>query len=176
MFWLCKAFWLGVDSYCNQQSKSYRKELGMSFKVEGVHHIGITVRNMQRSFDWYTKMFGLEPGPVNHGEGKELSDAVQVEGTKLSFSMIDIGATRIEFLEYHEPTGKDFALKNGDVGATHICLQIDDMDAAYETLLSRGAVFNAPPVTLTDGDLAGSRWAYLRDPDGIQLEIWAWPK
>ena len=55
----------------------------MSFKVEGVHHIGITVRNMQRSFDWYTKMFGLEPGPVNHGEGKELSDAVTHEKNRL---------------------------------------------------------------------------------------------
>jgi hypothetical protein len=46
----------------------------------------------------------------------------------------------------------------------------------YTTLLERGAVFNAPPVTLTDGELAGSRWAYLRDPDGIQLEIWASPE
>ena len=70
----------------------------------------------------------------------------------------------------------NFSLQNSDIGATHVCLLIDDMDAAYETLLSRGAVFNAPPVTLTDGVLAGSRWAYLRDPDGIQLEIWAMPK
>jgi hypothetical protein len=46
------------------------------------------------------------------------------------------------------------------------------MESAYSTLLERGAVFSSPPVTLTDGPLAGSRWAYLRDPDGIQLEIW----
>jgi len=148
----------------------------MSFKVEGVHHIGLTVSDMKRSFEWYSKMFDLHPGPVNHGHGQELSTAVQVPGAELSFSMIDIGSTRIEFLEYHKPPGKEFSLTNGDVGATHICLQVDDMDAAYETLLTRGAVFNAPPVTLTDGDLAGSRWAYLRDPDGIQLEIWAWPR
>lgn len=148
----------------------------MTFKVEGVHHIGITVSDMRQSFEWYSKMFDLTPGPVNHGHGKELSDAVQVPETELSFSMIEIGATRVEFLEYHNPPGKEFSLTNGDVGATHICLQVDDMDSAYTTLLERGAVFNAPPVTLTDGDLAGSRWAYLRDPDGIQLEIWAWPK
>ena len=148
----------------------------MSFKVEGIHHIGLTVRDIKRSFDWYTKMFALQPGVVNHGIGQELSDAVQVENAELSFSMIEIGSTRIEFLEYHNPRGKDFSLQNSDIGATHVCLLIDDMDAAYETLLSRGAVFNAPPVTLTDGVLAGSRWAYLRDPDGIQLEIWAMPK
>jgi len=143
----------------------------MSFKVQGVHHIGITVRDMKRSFEWYSKMFGLKPGPVNHGQGQELSDAVQVENAELSFSMIEIGGTRIEFLEYHNPRGKDFDLKNGDVGATHICLEIDDIDSAYETLLARGAVFNAPAVTLTEGELVVSRWAYLRDPDGIQLEL-----
>ena len=121
-------------------------------------------------------MFDLQPGPVNHGKGTELSDAVQLEGTELSFSMIDIGGARIEFLEYRNPRGKDFDLTNGDVGATHICFQVDDMDAAYNTLLERGAVFNAPPVTLTDGDFAGARWAYLRDPDGIQLEIRQSPK
>jgi catechol 2,3-dioxygenase-like lactoylglutathione lyase family enzyme len=145
----------------------------MTFNVKGVHHFGITVRDMKRSFDWYSTMFGLQPGPVNHSEGTALSDAVQLEGTELSFSMIDIGGTRIEFLEYHNPRGKDFDLTNGDVGATHICFQVDDMDVAYNTLIERGAVFNAPPVTLTDGDRAVSRWAYLRDPDGIQLEIWA---
>lgn len=148
----------------------------MTFKVEGLHHIGITVRDLKRSFDWYSKMFAMEPGPVNYGKGQELSDAVQVRGAELSFSMIEIGGTRIEFLEYHKPAGSDFTLSNNDVGATHICLQVDDMDAAYSALLERGAVFNAPPVTLTEGDLAGSTWAYLRDPDGIQLEIWAWPK
>jgi extradiol dioxygenase family protein len=67
-------------------------------------------------------------------------------------------------------------LRNCDVGATHICLQVNNMDDAFSTLEARGAVFNAPPVTLTEGDLAGSQWAYLRDPDGIQLEIWSWPE
>jgi len=143
----------------------------MSFKVQGIHHVGITVRDIKRSFEWYSKMFDLQPGPVIYGQGQELSAAVQVERAELSFSMIEIGGTRIEFLEYHNPRGKDFDLNNGDVGATHICFEIDDMDSAYETLLARGAVFNAPPVTLTEGELVVSRWAYLRDPDGIQLEL-----
>jgi catechol 2,3-dioxygenase-like lactoylglutathione lyase family enzyme len=160
----------------NETSLGEERNREKSFTAKGVHHFGITVRDMKKSFEWYSTMFGLRTGPVNHGEGKALADAVQVEGTELSFSMIDIGGTRIEFLEYHNPRGKDFDLKNGDVGATHICLQIDDMDVAYNTLLERGAVFNAPPVTLTDGELAGSRWANLRDPDSIQLEIWASPE
>lgn len=148
----------------------------MTFTVRGLHHVGITVRDMKRSFEWYSKMFGLEHGPINHGSGPELERGVQVEGAELSFSMIEIGGTRIEFLEYHRPEGKDWDRANVDVGSTHVCLEVDDLEAAYATLTERGAVFNAPPVTLTDGDVAGSKWAYLRDPDGIQLEIWQYPK
>lgn len=147
----------------------------MPFAVTGVHHVGLTVRDIKTSWEWYTRMFGLTPGPLNHGEGETLSQALQVEGAELSFSMIDIGNTRIEFLQYHRPEGKDWDRANGDVGSAHVCLLVDDVDAAYAELTAKGAVFNAPPITLTDGELAGSKWAYLRDPDGIQLEIWQSP-
>jgi catechol 2,3-dioxygenase-like lactoylglutathione lyase family enzyme len=152
------------------------KEWTMAFTITGVHHVGITVRDLQRSFEWYSRMFNIEPGPVNHGSGPELEQGVQVEGAELSFSMIRIGNVNIEFLEYHQPEGKDWDRTNGDVGSAHICLEVDDMDAAFADLIAKGAVFNGPPVTLVGGDLDGAQWAYLRDPDGIQLEIWQNPK
>jgi catechol 2,3-dioxygenase-like lactoylglutathione lyase family enzyme len=148
----------------------------MSFTLTGVHHVGITVRDIAASVEWYRSMFGLVAGPVNHGEGEALGRALQVPGTVLSFSMIQIGSTRIEFLQYHEPPGKSFDRTNGDVGSAHVCFEVDDIDTAYRELQERGAVFNAPPSEITEGGLAGSRWAFLRDPDGIQLEIWQSPK
>jgi catechol 2,3-dioxygenase-like lactoylglutathione lyase family enzyme len=148
----------------------------MSFTLQGVHHVGLTVSDMKRSFEWYSRMFGVVPGPVNHGSGPDLERGVGVEGATLTFSMIDIGNVNLEFLEYSHPDGKPFDTRNCDIGATHVCFRVDDMESAYSTLVERGAVFSGPPVTLTDGPLAGSRWAYLRDPDGIQLEIWQDPK
>jgi catechol 2,3-dioxygenase-like lactoylglutathione lyase family enzyme len=147
----------------------------MAFQATGVHHIGLSVRDMKTSFEWYSRMFNLVPGPVNHGSGENLSRALQVDEADISFSMLTIGNTRIEFLEYHNPRGKDFDRTNGDIGSSHVCIQVDDVDAAYAELTEKGAVFNAPPITLTEGDVAGSKWAYLRDPDGIQLEIWESP-
>ncbi|WP_336662305.1 VOC family protein [Leucobacter sp. USHLN154] len=148
----------------------------MAFVVEGVHHVGITVRSMQRSFEWYSRMFGFEPGPVNHNEGPDLEAGVQVPGAVLDYSMIRIGSVNVEFLEYAEPDGEEHSPRNCDIGATHLCLQVDDLEEAYRVLQERGAVFNAPPVELTEGALAGSRWAYLRDPDNVQLELWQYPR
>ncbi|MFB2600100.1 VOC family protein [Herbiconiux sp. P17] len=148
----------------------------MAFVLEGVHHVGLTVRDIQRSREWYARMFDLEPGPINHGIGEDLARSVQVPDAELSFSMITIGSTRIEFLEYHEPIGTDFDRRNCDVGAAHVCFEVSDIDAAYADLNEKGAVFSGPPVSIDEGALAGSRWAYLRDPDGIQLEIWQSPR
>ena len=147
----------------------------MSFQVVGVHHVGLTVRDMKHSFDWYSRMFDFVPGPVSVGSGDALSRSVQVDDAELSFSMIMIGNTRLEFLDYHQPTGRDFDRSNGDVGSAHVCLEVSNLDEAYRDLIAKGAVFNAPPVTLDSGALIGSKWAYLRDPDGIQLEIWESP-
>ncbi|MCW2530326.1 MAG: putative Glyoxalase [Pseudonocardiales bacterium] len=147
----------------------------MAYSIQGVHHVGITVRDVQRSLDWYATMFDLTRQAVNHGEGQDLSRSVQVPGAELSFSMMRVGGTRIEFLQYHEPVGADFDRGNNDVGSTHVCLEVSDIDAAYADLRGKGAIFSGPPVQITEGGLAGSRWAYLRDPDGIQLEIWESP-
>lgn len=144
----------------------------MAFTVSGVHHVGLSVSDMKRSFEWYSRMFDLVPGAVTEGSGAALSDSLQVPDAHLSFAMISIGSTRIEFLEYHNPRGRTFDRTNADIGSAHICLEVSDLDAAYADLTARGAVFNAPPVTLETGVHAGSKWAYLRDPDGIQLEIW----
>jgi len=148
----------------------------MTFVLDGVHHVGITVRDLEASRAWYSDMFGLPPGPVNHGAGPELARGVQVPDARLTFSMLTVGSTRIEFLEYQEPVGEDFDRRNCDVGAAHVCFEVDDLDAAVAELSAKGAVFSSPPNTIDEGPLAGSRWAYFRDPDGIQLELWQSPR
>lgn len=47
-----------------------------------------------------------------------------------------------------------------------LTIRVPDCRAAYETLLSRGAEFLAPPV-----DRGGEVRAFFRDPDGHLLEI-----
>ncbi|MCS5735615.1 VOC family protein [Herbiconiux daphne] len=148
----------------------------MTFILEGVHHVGITVRDLERSRDWYTRMFDLTPDAINHGSGPELAQGVQVTDAELTFSMLRIGSTRIEFLEYQVPVGDDFDRRNCDVGATHVCFEVDDIEGAVADLTAKGAVFSSSPIEITEGHLTGSKWAYFRDPDGIQLEIWQSPR
>jgi catechol 2,3-dioxygenase-like lactoylglutathione lyase family enzyme len=143
----------------------------------GVHHAGVTVRNLERSVAWYEEMFDIAPSvyvknqePLPTAIGK----AVGVPGAWLSYAFLPIGSGLFELIEYHEPAGRDYELSNNDVGAMHVGFRFDDVVAQYEHMKARGASFRHPPIVL-EGELEGVVFAYASDPDGIQVELWQEP-
>lgn len=149
----------------------------MSPKVMGVHHAGMTVRSLDRSLAWWKEMFDMEPAiEVRSTEplAEEIQVAIGVPGAFLSYAFMPAGDTLIELLEYHDPVGRDFALSNSDVGAMHVALRIDDVQAQYDKMVALGATFRHPPIAL-EGDLVGVVFAYAVDPDGLQVELWQEP-
>lgn len=138
----------------------------------GLHHVGVPVRSIERSLGWYREMFGLEPAFVAHAEGPELSQTVQLDGARLRFAFLELGNCIVELLEYESPIGDDFSLRNCDVGAVHVCFEVEDIHRIYEHLCERGAEFSIKPTPVLGGVLEGDWCCYLRDPDGIQLELW----
>ena len=145
----------------------------------GIHHTGITVRDIKASLEWYKTMFGFEPS-VHVGAEEPLlaaiGEALGVPGARVEYAFMPVGSdgAQIELLQYHYPAGEDFSLGNNDVGAVHVCIRIDDCLAQYEHMKANGARFRHPPIEL-DGDFEGVAFAYAMDPDGIQVEIWQQP-
>ena len=140
-------------------------------ELVGIQHVGIPVASMERSLAFYRTVFGIEPEFVAGGSGPELSEAVGVENADLSFAFLRVGDNVLELLEYSNPRGRPYDRRNCDVGAVHIAFEVPDIDEAYEDLSSKGVNFNAPPLRIDDGPLAGCAFAYFNDPDGVQLEI-----
>jgi catechol 2,3-dioxygenase-like lactoylglutathione lyase family enzyme len=136
-----------------------------------MQHVGISVRSLHRSLEFYRDVLGIEPEFVATGSGQELSKAVGVPNAILAFAFLRLGPTILELLEYTNPRGSDYDRQNCDVGAVHVAFQVPDMQAAYDQLETQGIEFNAPPFAINEGPLAGSKFAYFSDPDGVQLEI-----
>ncbi len=149
----------------------------MSDQVRGVHHVGLTVRSLDRSLAWWKDMFDVEPAiEVRSTEPLDprIQTALGVPGAFLSYAFVPVGETMIELLEYHDPIGRDFSLSNSDVGAAHVALRINDVQSQYEHMVARGATFLHPPIAL-EGELEGVVFAYASDPDGLQVELWQQP-
>jgi catechol 2,3-dioxygenase-like lactoylglutathione lyase family enzyme len=136
-----------------------------------VHHVGLTVKDMDKSLEWYGRMFGVEPVFVTQAEGDGLATAVGVPGAKLTFAFLRFGETEVELLSYDNDRDENFGRRNCDVGSPHLCLLVDDIEASYQDLKAKGVEFFAEPLHIEGGPLDGCSFVYFRDPDGITLEL-----
>ena len=136
-----------------------------------MHHVGITVRDLEESLQWYERVFDVRPEFVATGSGPELSRAVGVPHVDLQFAFLRFGSCVVELLCYANEREETFDRSNADVGSTHVCIEVPDLQKAYDDLRAKGVEFLAPPLHIDDGPLAGGSFVYLKDPNGVTLEL-----
>jgi catechol 2,3-dioxygenase-like lactoylglutathione lyase family enzyme len=146
----------------------------MSMAIRGVHHTGIIVKNLDRSIYFYHDLLGFEfdrePSPWFAGE--ELSKGVGVPGASLRQVCLRAGDDILELLEYgNPPEHNDAPPTQNQLGAMHVGFKVDDVAATKAELEAKGVVFLSEVNVVDEGVLAGWRWVYLHDPDGITLEL-----
>ena len=142
--------------------------------MRGVHHSGIIVSDLERSVDWYREVLGLElltePSPIS--DDPELGEGLGVPGAALRFATFAVGDDVVELLEYSAPPSPiDTPMPQNALGSHHVAFHVDDIEATYEELTAKGVHFFSRPNSIDEGVLAGWRWAYFTDPDGITLEL-----
>ena len=117
-------------------------------------HIGITVGDLERSLQLYRDILGLEIRRIME----------HPDGAKVVFLSIH-GHGEIELFQYlqGEPM-PEAALQPQAIGLKHICLRVEDLDAAIAQLKERGIAFETEPTP-------ERRRAVFRDPDGIPIEL-----
>jgi catechol 2,3-dioxygenase-like lactoylglutathione lyase family enzyme len=143
-------------------------------RPRGIHHVGITVPDLERGIEFYTGVLGLElfdpPSPVfDHAE---LGPAVGVPGAALRQVNLACGDAIVELLEYtNPPESSPTPIRADQRGAAHLALHVDDAAAAKAEMEAAGVEFLSEVNVVDDGVLAGWRWVYFRDPFGIVLEL-----
>jgi catechol 2,3-dioxygenase-like lactoylglutathione lyase family enzyme len=142
--------------------------------VKGLHHVGITVRDLDEAIGFYHDVLGLgfvnEPSPVF--DDPALGPAVGVPGAALRQVSLAAGDLIVELLEYRQPASPiDAPLPQNALGAQHVAFGVDDIRAAKQELEQRGVEFLSDVNVVDDGVLAGWRWVYFRDPEGNALEL-----
>lgn len=139
-------------------------------------HVGFSVSNMERSVDWYT--FLLEEPPTLRGiwDVEYVSRVVGYPGLVLDAALWNLpGGNVLELLEYKHPKPGRVDMETYNVGNGHLCLVVDDLAAEFERLQGRAEFRNFEPVDIPWGHFAGGRSCYIRDPDGISIELLQYP-
>lgn len=143
--------------------------------IGSLHHVGITVRDLEESLQWYERIFGVTREFVAQGSGPELSQAVGVPDADLRFAFLRLGSCVVELLCYNNERRDSFHQSNADVGSAHVCIDVSDLQAAYEDLQAKGVQCLAPPLHIDDGPLKDCSFVYFKDPNGVTLELFESP-
>ena len=93
-----------------------------------IDHLGIAVRSISDSLQFYHEALGLELAG---------SEIVEDQGVKVA--LLPVGESRIELLEpfSEETTVGRFIARRGE-GLHHICYEVDDLSSKLNDLKSRG--------------------------------------
>jgi len=118
-------------------------------------YTGIRVRDLKRSLTFYTKVMGLKK--VLRGTMKAGGVFVQLKHPR-SAQMLELNYYP-RGTKYYEP------YKNGSE-LDHLAFWERDVDRKYQELLTKGATKAVEP--FPEG---GYRLAFVKDPDGIWLEL-----
>jgi catechol 2,3-dioxygenase-like lactoylglutathione lyase family enzyme len=144
-------------------------------ELQTIHHIGLVVRDLDRSLWFYHDTLGLPfaSEPTGWFDGPELERGVGVPGARLRLASLHAGAQSVvELLEYaNRPATSTAPAPNNHLGAAHLCFRVADLQVAKADLEARGVAFYSKVNVVDDGPLAGWRWCYFSDPDGLALEL-----
>jgi catechol 2,3-dioxygenase-like lactoylglutathione lyase family enzyme len=143
-----------------------------------IHHTSYTVSNLDRSLAFYRDLLGCELLATQEKEGGYLAAIVghQSAHVRMAHLRAPGGDHIIELFEYLAPAGAQVDMTPWNVGSSHLCFIVDDLPAFYERLIERGAdSFVSPPVEVDTGINTGGYALYLRDPDGINVELFQPP-
>ena len=150
-------------------------------RVEAVVSVGMTVRDMDRSVEFFSKVLGFEKVSDVEVAGTDYERLMGLFGVRMHVVRMRLGDELLDLTEYLAPRGRPVPLdtRSNDRWFQHVAIIVSDMDAAYKHL-RRHKVEHAStgPQRLPDWNknAAGIRAFYFKDPDGHHLELLQFPK
>ena len=148
--------------------------------VKSVEAVGMTVSDMDRSLEFFSKVLTFEKIIDLEVHGTEYEKLQGVFGLRMRLVRMKLGSETIELTQYLAPEGRPIppGWRSNDHWFQHIAIVVSDMDKAYEHLrrykvrhVSTGPQVLPPNLAAA----AGIRAFYFKDPDGHNLEIISFP-
>ncbi len=148
--------------------------------VRAVDSIGMTVSDMDRSVDFYSKVLSFEKVSDVEVSGPAYEHLQGLFGLRMRIVHMRLGDEFIELTEYLAPKGGPIPVdsRSNDRWFQHIAIIVSDMDRAYSLLrLNKVEHASSGHQRLPDWNknAAGIRAFYFKDPDGHALEILQFP-
>lgn len=138
--------------------------------IKEARHIGIVVKNLDKSLEFYRDLLGLKIVREMDESGRYIDNMLSLKNVKVRTVKMSAnnGVTLIELLEFKSPLGNQRNCKVNDIGVSHIAFTVNDLNKCYEFFKGNGIKFNAPPQISPDGC---AKVTFCHDPDNNPIEL-----
>jgi catechol 2,3-dioxygenase-like lactoylglutathione lyase family enzyme len=171
------AFGSAAQLHLHQLQQHFYAENSMTEKVHGMHHIGITVPDLEEAIGFFKAVFGaievFRTGPFDVDANfmkNKLGASASSNIRDLAFLRCGEG-TSVELFEYGGEENTAPPRRSSEVGGMHLCFEVEDVFASAERLRAQGVEMLDGPNLVEAGPLAGFNWIYFRAPWGLILEV-----
>jgi catechol 2,3-dioxygenase-like lactoylglutathione lyase family enzyme len=160
--------------------RSFTASSSVNGLVNGVDAVGLTVSDLDRSIEFFSKILSFEKISEVEVAGESYEHLQGLFGLRMRIARMRLGDESIELTEYLTSRGRPIPTdsRSNDRWFQHIAIITSDMDRAY-AWLRQNKVQHAStgPQTLpeTIKPAAGIKAFYFKDPDGHALEILQFP-
>jgi catechol 2,3-dioxygenase-like lactoylglutathione lyase family enzyme len=148
--------------------------------VQGVDAIAITVSDMDRAVDFYSKVLSFEKVSDIEVAGGPYEELEGVFGLRMRMVRMKLGDESIELTEFLAPKGRPIPVdsRSNDRWFQHIAIIVSDMNKAYAWLRQNKVEHaSSGPQKLPEWNkqAAGISAFYFKDPDEHPVEILQFP-
>jgi len=138
--------------------------------ITGFNHTSFTVADVQRAIHFWAKLGFEGPGIVERDAGW-VGDVTGVPGARIRVAHLYGYGHHMEFIEYHNGGGDNPTELPNTPGVGHVCLDVADIHATFADLLAAGASPLGKVTGIDQPGMAPCSAGYLRDPNGIIIEL-----
>ena len=141
--------------------------------VTGFNHSGFVVRDLEAMVRFYHDVLGLSVMREVDSVAPPTGDHTGIPGArrKLVFVGFPGDEHALELVHYVHPPSPDGHLDRNQLGAAHVCFNVEDLDALHQRLSAKGVRFVTAPVFRDRPDGGRVGVCYAQDPEGNWLEF-----
>ncbi len=139
--------------------------------ITGFNHTSFTVADIGKSVEFWTKKLGFEAASVSPRSGRWQEQVTGVPGASLIVAHLYGHGQHIEFVQYAAGSIPGSPPSPSAASAAHVCLEVDDIDRTWSDLLEAGAAPQGEVTLIDQAPVKKCKAAYLRDPNGIIIEL-----
>lgn len=143
-----------------------------NFRIQGTDHTSFTVSDLQATVAFFRDCLGF-PAEIRKPTSQQVIEHVTgVTGCDITLAFVEAPGHTLELIEYHAPADrKSLHPRPCDTGFAHLALKVEGLDALIQAAAPHGFAPVNPPLHAASGRYAGKNVVYVRNEDGLTLEL-----